>query len=275
MRAFICASLVLVAAMRDAAAVDPIANCQREVQGTKIRMTATIGVLRKDLLPRLNEVDIAKYCQCVHRTLREELGDALYARSQDVKSELTTPELMKQYETSTKAEIRCVEEQVGNTPETTLTGSPQELYRRFMRATVRSRNVGGLRLGDGKDALFKVLGPTKTFERTADGGERFFYGSNANEVVVSISPAPHRTVRQIALNYRFEGQTPGGGRMGDRREKIKRTYPGKLAADFPQYAVYCDGTAFLFSATGGHLLEIRLSELESDPFKNDRLRNCS
>lgn len=272
MRAFISASLVLVAAMGEAG--DPIANCQREVQGTKIRMTATIGVLRKDLLTRLNEVDIAKYCQCVHRALRKELGDALYERSHAVESELTTSELMKHYETNTKAEIRCVEEQVGKPPQSTSARSPEDLYRRFMRATVTSRTVGGLRLGDGKDALFKVLGPTKTFERTPDGGERFFYGSNANEVVVSISPAPRQTVRQIALNYRFQGQTPGGGRMGDRREKIKQTYPGKLAADFPQYAVYCDGTAFLFSASGTRLQEIRLSALDSDPFKNDRLRNC-
>ena len=121
--------------------------------------------------------------------------------------------------------------------------------------------------------MFEVLGQTKTFKPMRDGGEEYYYGPNVIEVTISISPPPARTVRRIELDSRFQGQTPGGGRIGDPRELIKRTYPGKIAVDLPGYVVYCDGTTFIFR--DARLESIRLADLDSDVFKSDRLAHCS
>ena len=92
-------------------------------------------------------------------------------------------------------------------------------------------------------------------------------------MTISISPHPTRAVRKIAVNRRFQGQTPGGGRIGDPPDKIKQSYPGTLAVDSPLFAVYCDGTTFLFR--DGRLDSIRTASLDSDVFKDARLKRCS
>ena len=238
-------------------------------------MSSTINVHRKDLSARLNDVDIHTYCDCFHRRLREALGDDLYQRSRSFGRQLSQSELVRSSQEDQKAVIGCVESQLAGGGQQASAPSPhQDDYLRFIRGTVTpGSGVGGLRLGDSKAAMFDVLGPTKTFKPIPDGAEEYYYGPNVSEVIIAISPPPARTVRRIELNRQFQGHTSGGGRIGDPREKIKQTYPGKIAVDLPGYVVYCDGTTFLFS--DGRLNSIRLSDLESDVFKSDRVAHCS
>lgn len=255
-----------------------VAKCENSVQGMKIWIRSTIDVHRKDLSPRLNEVDFPTYCRCFHKVLREALGNDLYERSQSLKGEMTPAELSAWNEQDRKAVIACVEAPLAarNAPSGRHSDamSGGERYVRFIRSTLApGHGVGGLKLGDAPAALFRVLGPTKTFQRTADGGDDYYYGPNSIEVIVSLSPPPARTVRQITLSRHFAGQTAEGGRIGDTREKIKRAYSGKLAVDLPGYAVYCDGTTFLFR--NGRLDSIRLAELAADVFRADRRKHCS
>jgi hypothetical protein len=279
MRAALTVALLMLGASSRSDAIDYVALCQSSVQGTKIWISSTIDVYRKDLSAKLNDVDIPPYCECFHRKLREGLGDDLYERSRSFADPLSPAELRQTSEEDRKAVIACVETQVGdrNTPSGPQTGTRiahQDEYLRFVRSTVTpGSGIGGLRLGDSKAAMFDVLGPTKTFKPLPDGGEQYYYGPNVIEVIISISPPPARAVRRIELSSQFQGQTPGGGRMGDPRDKIKKTYPGKLAVDLPGYVVYCDGTTFLFR--DGRLDSIRLADLDSDVFKNDRLTRCS
>lgn len=261
------------------AQIDHVANCKREVQGTKIWMSSTIGGHRKGLSAKLNDVDIPLYCECYHSKLREALGEDLYQRSRSYSGEMSTQELLKTGEEDRRAVISCVESQV--TSQSGSAGSTaafqqiphQDKYLAFLRGIVSpAGGIGGLRPGDSKAKMFEVLGPTKTFKSLPDGKEEYYYGPNSTEVVVTVSPPPAETIRKIAVNYRFQGQTSGGGRIGDSREKIKRSYPGKLATDLLIVAVYCDGTTFAF--VDGRLVSIRVADLESDVFKSDRIRNC-
>jgi hypothetical protein len=277
-RAALTAALVLLGASSRSEAVDWVALCQSSVQGTKIWISSTIEVHRNDLSARLNDVDIPTYCECFHRRLREALGGDLYERSRSLNGELSPAELGQNSEEDRKAVIACVETQVRDrkAPSGPQAGAQiphQDEYLRFVRSTVApGSGIGGLRLGGSKAAMFDVLGPTKTFKPMPDGGEEYYYGPNVIEVIISISPPPARAVRRIDLSSQFQGQTPGGGRIGDPRDKIKRTYAGRLAVDLPGYVVYCDGTAFLFR--DGRLDSIRLADLDSDFFKNDRLKRC-
>jgi hypothetical protein len=266
------AALLVLAASSGSEAVDRVALCQSSVQGTKIWMSSTISVHRKDLSSRLDDVDIQRYCECFHHKLREALGDDLYERSRSF-GRLSQSELVRSSQEDQKAVIACVESEVVSGRQQTAAGTPhQDEYLRFVRATVTGSGIGGLKLGDARAVMFEVLGQTKTFKPMRDGGEEYYYGPNTIEVTISISPPPARTVRRIDL-AKFQGQTPGGGRIGDPRDTIKRTYPGKIAVDLPGYVVYCDGTTFIFR--DARLASIRLGDLESDVFKSDRLAHCS
>jgi len=278
MRAALTVAMLMLSASSRSEAVDWVALCQSSVQGTKIWFSSAIEAYRKDLSARLNDVDIPAYCECFHRRLRDALGDDLYERSRSFNGQLSPEELLRNSEEDRKAVIACVETQLGKSapsgPQAGARIPHQDEYLRFFRSTVTpGSGIGGLRIGDSKAAMFAVLGPTKTFKPLPDGGEQYYYGPNTIEVTISISPPPARAVRGIELSSQFQGQTPGGGRMGHSRDDIKRTYPGKLAVDLPGYVVYCDGTTFFFR--DGRLDSIRLADLESDVFKNDRLARCS
>lgn len=261
------------------AQIDHVANCKREVRGTKIWMSSTIGVHRNGLSAKLNDVDITLYCECYHSKLRNALGEDLYQRSRSYSGEMSTPELLKASDEDKRAVISCVESQI--TSQSGSAGSAaafqqiphQDKYLAFLQGTVSpAGGIGGLRPEDSKAKMFEVLGPTKTFKSLADGEEEYYYGPNSTEVTITTSPSLRGTIRKIEVNYQFRGQTPGGGRIGSSRVEIKRSYSGKLAADFAGAVVYCDGTSFAFA--DGRLVSIRVADLDSDVFKSDRIRNC-
>jgi hypothetical protein len=242
-------------------------------------MSSTIQGGRNDLSARLDEVDIPAYCECFHRRLRATLGDDLYERSRSFNGQLSPPELQKNMDEDQAAVLACVVAQVDGRSAPagagTVGGGPhQDKFPRFWRGTVSPKSgIGGLRIGDSKAVMFDTLGPTKTFKPMPDGGEDYYYGPTMTEVTISISPPPDRAVRRITLSSRFQGQTPAGGRMGDAPDKVKASYPGKLAVDLPGYVVYCDGTTFVFE--DGRLDSIRAADLSSDVFRDARLRRCS
>ena len=278
MRAALCAALLTLGASDARAQFDHVANCKSEVRGTKIWMSSAIRVHRKDLTARLDDVAIPAYCECFHARLRKALGNDLYGRARSPTGELSPAELQINSDEDRKAVIACVEAQVGRptpraAPETAQIAR-LEKYQSFVRGAVSpERGIGGLRIGDPKAAMFDVLGPTRTFKPLPDGGEEYYYGPNSFEVTISISPPPARAVRKIELSRRFQGQTPGGGRIGDSRDKIKQSYPGRVAVDSPVLVVYCDGTTFLFQ--DGRLDSIRAADLDSDVFKDARVKRCS
>src|SRR5882762_8692034 len=232
MRAALTVALLMLGASSRSDAIDYVALCQSSVQGTKIWLSSTIDVYRKDLSAKLNDVDIPPYCECFHRRLREGLGDDLYERSRSFADPLSPAELRQTSEEDRKAVIACVETQVGdrNTPSGPQTGTRiahQDEYLRFVRSTVTpGSGIGGLRLGDSKAAMFDVLGPTKTFKPLPDGGEQYYYGPNVIEVIISISPSPARAVRGIELSSPVPGPDARGrsdGRpAGQDQENVSR-----------------------------------------------------
>mgnify|MGYP001171349398 FL=1 len=267
--------VLLLGAGTPSSAADLVERCKGEVQGMKIWMSSTVATSRQDLLPRLEEVAFPRWCECYHGRLRVALGRDLYERTRDFRVQLTPSELLQQDTEDRKAVIGCVEEQLGNRPGSQATlAPPDSKFARFMRATLAPKGeVGGLRLGASRTAMFEVLGETKTFQPRHDGGEEYFYGPNSIEVKISISPPPARSIRMIELDRHFQGQTPSGGRIGDSPATIRKTYPGSVAVELPGYLVYCDGTTFLFS--GGRLESIRISTLEVDVFKAEITAHCA
>lgn len=247
---------------------DYLALCRSSPQPTRIWINSTISVHRKDLFDKLNAVDIPAYCGCYHGMLRKALGQDLYERSRRLNTELSVAESTAVHEHDLKAVIACVETQLAAVPDAGAAGK----YDRFIRSTVSSGNVGGLRLGDTRAKMFDILGRNNTFRTTADGGEEYFYGPNVLEVKIGVSPAPGRIVRSIAVNRFFRGQASGGGRIGDPRERIRSTYPGQIAVDVRDVLVYCDGTTFVFQH--GRLESIRMADLETDGFAGDRKARC-
>ena len=270
MTAAAIAACAILAGGHQPQSMDYVTQCQQEVQGIKILVSSTIKTHRKELYPKLYALDLRAFCPCYHSKVRGALGTQLYERSQTLKgiSELTDAEVMRVNDAADTSIIACVEAQLA--PDTG--PSYDDHYSRFVRSTVMpGMRVGGLQVGGSQNAMFAVLGPTKTVKRTEDGGAEYYYGPNADGVVVLLSRAG--TIRRISLNYRFAGQIEGGGRMGDSREKIRRGYPGKLAVDVPDYLVYCDGATFGFSRD--RLQSISLAELTADPFAGDRRAFCT
>jgi hypothetical protein len=247
---------------------DYLALCRSSVQATRIWMNSTIGTHRKELVDRLNAVEIPAYCRCYHDMLGKGLGKELYERSRRLDAELSVAEMKAVHAHDLKAVIACVETQLAAVPDS----GGAEKYDRFIRSTVSPGEVGGLRLGDARATMFDILGRNNTFRTTPDGGEEYFYGPNVIEVTIAVSPAPGRLVRSIALNRLFRGQVSGGGRIGDPRERIKSTYPGQIAVDVRDLLVYCDGTTFVFQQ--GRLEAIRMADLETDVFAKDRQARC-
>jgi hypothetical protein len=58
MRAALTVALLMLGASSRSDAIDYVALCQSSVQGTKIWISSTIDVYRKDLSAKLNDVDI-------------------------------------------------------------------------------------------------------------------------------------------------------------------------------------------------------------------------
>lgn len=247
---------------------DHLALCRSSPQPTRIWINATIGVHRKELFDKLNAIDIPAYCGCYHGMLRNALGKDLYERSRRFNAQLSVAELAAVHEHDLKAVIACVETQLAAVPYS----GAAEKYDRFIRSTVSAGQVGGLKLGDTRATMFDILGRNNTYRTTPDGGEEYVYGPNVLEVTIAVSPAPGRTVRSITVNRFFRGQASGGGRMGDSRERIKSTYPGRIGVDARDFLVYCDGTTFVFAH--GRLESIRMADLETDVFSGDRQARC-
>ena len=180
------AALLVLGASGGSEAADWVALCQSSVQGTKIWMSSTINVHRKDLSAKLNDVEIRTYCECFHHKLREALGDDLYERSRSFGGQLSQSELLRSSQEDQKAVIACVESQVASGGQQTGAGIPhQDAYLRFVRATVTpGSGIGGLKLGDSRAVMFEVLGQTKTFKPMRDGGEEYYYGPNVIEVTI-------------------------------------------------------------------------------------------
>ena len=248
--------------------IDHAAQCRSEVQGMKIWVSSAVKSRRPDLYPKLNVLDFTVFCPCYHATLRRGLGKSLYERSRTLHgtSSLNNDEVMRVHDQDMNAVVSCVDAQLGGRK----ASRPADHYSRFIQATVTPGAVGALKLRTTRADMFRIIGPTKTFRRLPDNAEEYYYGPNSIEVIISLSRGG--TVRQIVLSRHFRGTAAGGGRIGDTRETIKRTYPGRVAVDLPEFLVYCDGTTFLFR--GGRLDSIRLSDIANDVWEKERRRVC-
>lgn len=244
--------------------------CVDEVQGMKILVSSTIKVHRPALVPKLDALDFRKFCPCYHGRLKKELGDGLYERTRRLYQDppLSTDELMRVDATERRTILGCAEAQLSGRD----IPSNEPRYQRFIRSAITPGNgIGGLKPGSTRDDLFRILGPSKTFRRAADGTETYYYGPNSIEVIVSLSPAGR--VRRITLDRHFQGRTRGGGGIGASRAAIQRSHPGKVVSSSRELLVYCDGTTFRFS--DDRLTSIQIAALEDDPFVRERRRLCS
>ena len=162
--------------------------------------------------------------------------------------------------------------QIGNQKTTADSLPNQDKYNAFLSGQVDSKKgISGLKLGDSKEKMFQILGLNKTYKSLKDR-DIYYYGPNTTEIVITLAPPNTGVIRRIEVNYRFRGQTTGGAKIGDSREKVKSSYPGALATDSALFSVYCDGTTFFFS--NDRLKSISLVELDFDAFKTARIKKC-
>jgi hypothetical protein len=228
-----------------------------------------------ELKPKVQSMDMNKFCPCLYQNLQKEMGPELAER--DRKSELQGMDFVQVAEIKKKVYPECVSQAIGvqvqkpttamEAGKTSMVVPKNERFEKVFNSLFESgKGLGGVDIGMKMDDVIKVLGTTSAINWGATKQFKvYYYGPGLTELTIMTKLKDTERVVKVAVSSRYRGATDHGARMGDSFEKVKSLYSNPVVEYKDTRLLYKDGTLFQFDHFDKKLKFIAVVTADSDP----------